>query len=103
MSLSGILDANSCIMRTYTECVCKLFIINTYGTKDLKFSRMNTYKKMGGVGVEREAPDKGRSRGKKVGVIIVTFPGMLQGSNPECLQPWKRHLRAGLHRLEKCV
>ena len=55
-------------MNTYEKCSCNHSGMNTYKTKDLKLPRMNTYRKTGGGGVEREAPGKGRSRGKKVGV-----------------------------------
>ncbi len=58
----------SFILRTYEKGSCNSSAINTYRTKDLKFHRMNTYRKTGGWGVEREAPGKGRSRGKKVRV-----------------------------------
>ncbi len=36
------------VLRTYEKIACKLFRMNTYGTKDLKFPRMNTYRKAGG-------------------------------------------------------
>ncbi len=63
MSSSRNLDANSCIIRTYTECVCKPFIINTYETKDLKLPRMNTYRKTRGR--EPKSPASLGESGKK--------------------------------------
>ncbi len=63
----AVAAAHKCfILRTYQKTSCKPCRMNTYKTKDLKYSGMNTYKKAGRWRGEREAPGKGRSRGKEV-------------------------------------
>ncbi len=71
----------SFLLRTYEKRPCNPSIMNTSGTKNLKSPAMNTYRKIGGGG-EREAPGKGRSRGKKVGGRA-EVPGSLDESGKE--------------------
>jgi hypothetical protein len=62
-------EANPCTMNTYAKSACNSSRINTYKIAGLKVVQNQHLQKNRGEGHEREAPGKGRSRGKHVSAV----------------------------------
>ena len=70
------INSHKCfVLRTYEKISCKPCRMNTYVTKDLKFPRMNTYRKTSGWGVEPKSPARSARAAKSVGARAVTKSG----------------------------